>query len=142
LGTKLSHKSAWLPILIGISLYIPTIAIALYLPETLHLRALLDDVAPELAEAALANQEEQDEDNENHSRPWWTRWRRSFTEGIPRLREATVSVFWSNRQVALLLLTVLVTSAGKAAEILLFQFVNWRFGWDFYKVNCFPFFLF
>ncbi|EHK50585.1 hypothetical protein TRIATDRAFT_279898 [Trichoderma atroviride IMI 206040] len=130
LATKLMHTSIWIPVFVGISLYIPTIAIALFLPETLHMKALLDDVAPDLAEAALANQEERDE---NDNRPWWTRWRRSFTEGLPRFREATVSVFWGNQQVTLLLLTLLITSVGKGAEIMLLQFVNWRFGWDWLK---------
>lgn len=99
------------------------------------MKALLDDVAPDLAEAALANQEERDGDDGNHNSPWWTRWRRSFIEGLPRFREAIVSVFWSNRQVALLLLTLLVVSAGKGAEIILIQFVNWRFEWDWYQVG-------
>ncbi|KAK1243568.1 hypothetical protein MKX08_001706 [Trichoderma sp. CBMAI-0020] len=135
LATTLMHTSIWLPIFVGISLYIPTIAIALFLPETLHMKALLDDVAPDLAEAALANQEERDGDEGNHNRPWWTRWRRSLTEGFPRFREAIVSVFWGNRQVTLLLLTLLVTSVGKGAEIMLLQFVNWRFGWDWLKVG-------
>lgn len=98
------------------------------------MKALLDDVAPDLAEAALANQEERDGDD-NHGRPWWTRWWRSFTEGLPNFREATVSVFWGNRQVALLLLTLLITSAGKSAEIWLLPFVNWRFEWDWSKVG-------
>jgi hypothetical protein len=134
LASTLKYTSIWLPIFVGISLYIPIIAIALCLPETLHIKALVDDVAPDLAEAALANQEQRDGD-ENQNRPWWTRWRRSFAEGLPRFREATVSVFWGNRQVALLLLTLLVTSAGKASEIMLLPFANWRFGWDWFKVG-------
>lgn len=100
------------------------------------MKALPDDVAPDLAEAVLnANREERDGDDPNDNRSWWAHWRRSLAEDIPRLREATLSVFWGNRQVALLLLTVLVISIGKGAEIMLLQFVNWRFGWDWLKVS-------
>ncbi|KAL7925311.1 major facilitator superfamily domain-containing protein [Trichoderma austrokoningii] len=129
LASTLTHKSVWLPVFIGISFYIPTIAIALFLPETLHMKA------PDLAEAALANEEARDEDVEHHDGPWWSQLRHSFTEGLPRLREATLSIFWGNRPVALLLLTLFVTSAGRSAEIMLFQFVNWRFNWDWLKVG-------
>lgn len=132
LASTLMHKNIWLPVFVGFSLYIPIIAIALCLPETLHMKALHDDVVDA---APNADEEERDGDIQSHNRPWWTRWWRSFTEGIPRFRAATLSIFWGSRQVTLLLLTLVVTSVGTGAQILLPQYANWRFEWDWLKVS-------
>ncbi|KAL9471549.1 hypothetical protein ACSS6W_009490 [Trichoderma asperelloides] len=89
-------------------LYIPIVAIALYLPETLDRKALPDVVAPDLADAALDNQEARDIDVQNHDRPSWIHRWRSFTEGIHSFRVAAISMFWGDRQVtAILVLLVL-----------------------------------
>ncbi|GFP55218.1 efflux pump ustT [Trichoderma asperellum] len=95
----LSEKNIWLPVFVGISLYIPIVAIALYLPETLDRKALPDVVAPDLADAALDNQEARDIDVQNHDRPSWIHRWRSFTEGIHSFRVAAISMFWGDRQI-------------------------------------------
>ncbi|KAL6910979.1 Spc98 family domain-containing protein [Trichoderma evansii] len=138
LTSRLMLKSIWLPVFVGISLYIPIIAIALYLPETLHLKALPDAAAPDSADTALDNQEERDIDIDNHERPSWIHRWRSFTEGVYRFRAAALSIFWGNRQVTLLLLTMLLAHLGEGAQSSLLLYVYGRFGWNPLKVSPTP----
>lgn len=126
----LSEKNIWLPVFVGISLYIPIIAIALYLPETLDRKALPDVMAPDLADAAPDNQEARDIDVQNHGRPSWIHWWRSFTQGIHSFRVAALSMFWGDRQVTLLLLTVFLTVLGQGATYIQSQYINRRFEWS------------
>lgn len=133
----LSEKNIWLPVFVGISLYIPIVAIALYLPETLDRKALPDVVAPDLADAALDNQEARDIDVQNHDRPSWIHRWRSFTEGIHSFRVAAISMFWGDRQVTLLLLTVFLTVLGQGATYIQSQYINRRFEWSWSTVSNF-----
>lgn len=138
LTSSLMLKNIWLPVFVGISLYIPIIAIALYLPETLHLKALPGAGAPDLADATLDNQEERDIDIESHERPSWIHRWRSFTEEIYGFRVAALSIFWGNRQVTLLLLTMLLAHLGQGAQSTLLPYVYGRFGWNPLKVSPTP----
>lgn len=123
----LSQKNIWLPVFIGVSLYIPIVAIALYLPETLDRKALPDVVAPDLADTALDNQEARDIDVQNHDRPSWIHRWRSLTEGTHRFRVAALSMFWGDRQVTFLLLTVFLTVLGEGATYIQSKYITRRF---------------
>lgn len=134
LTSHLMKTDTWLPILIGLSLYIPIFIGALCLPETLGVTK--EEVKPtweQSPSAIISDSEEHGSDREQHTRRF--SWVRKSGAGLTRRWSSAKSIIGDNATVSLLLLTFLCTVLGNEAHEMLLQFARRRFGWSWSQVS-------
>ncbi len=122
LVARLMATDVWLPIYIGSGMYLFALLLSLGLPET---KAAKDagDVPPDLAP--------DDGLDLDGAKTVWAQ----VKDGLDSLRTAAVFFIWGNRNVALLLSTLLTATLGKHAQDIMLQFARKRFGWYWADTN-------
>lgn len=134
LASNLMQKNVWLPIFIAMSLFVPTMAIALALPETLP-RAVEagDGLGDSLSDhdAGQDGQEHNTDQPDGGRRGWWAK----LSGLVPEKQMAAALFVWGNQQLVMLMLTLLTTTLGKMVQEILSQFTHTRFGWSWAKVR-------
>lgn len=125
----------WLPIFIGLSLYMPILICALCLPETLGV-----EQPPELKPTwahppgVRMSRSEQAPSEIEHQTGIFS-WLRKSSAGCSKGWYTTSLVIQENASVSLLLLTFLLTVLGNEAHDTLLQFARRRFGWSWSEVS-------
>lgn len=127
LTSHLMKSDTWLPIFIGLSLYIPILIGALCLPETLGVSQV------ELKPTWMQSTDASVRDSEQHTRRF--SWMRNSGKGLTRRWSSASSIIQENTTVSLLLLTFLCTVLGNEAHEMLLQFARRRFGWSWSQVS-------
>lgn len=136
LTSYLMSIDTWLPIFVGLSLYIPILIGASCLPETLGVSqteqkpAWVRPTGPNMS-GSERHDLEREQQTRRHS------WIRKFGAGLARRWFNASSIIRDNAQVSLLLLTFLITVLGNEAQDMLLQFARRRFGWSWSQVSPF-----
>jgi hypothetical protein len=133
LASVLMQRNVWLPVVVGMALFIPTMLIAMTMPETLPRDAKSPDFQEDPAGEVSSQQGQSHagDDNGSTMKRWW----HHVSGLIPEKHVAAVTCIWGDQQVALLMLTLLTTTLGKFAQEILIQFTHKRFGWSWAKVR-------
>lgn len=125
------NYNVWLPVMLSLSLYIPSILLVLCLPETSKFGHLPTELMPDI-EASNNRAGVGDEQREMGQKqsPLWNR----LYEGIDKLRKASLLLIRSNWSITLLLLTIFIARLSAMAQSMLLQFARRKFGWPWSKV--------
>lgn len=137
LTSHLMKSDTWLPIFIGLSLYVPVLIGAICLPETLGVTQ--EEAKPtwvQSTSASINDTEQHDSEREQHTRRY--SWVRKTGVGLTRRWSLASSIIQDNATVSLLLLTFLCTVLGNEAHEMLLQFARRRFGWSWSQVSTLP----
>lgn len=130
LTSHLMKSDMWLPILIGLSLYIPIIIGALCLPETLGVSQV--ESKPNWMQSTDASVSDSGVREQQTRRFSWVP---KSGDALTRKWSSASSVIHENTTVSLLLLTFLCTVLGNEAHEMLLQFARRRFGWSWSQVS-------
>lgn len=126
----------WLPIFVGLSLYIPVLIGALWLPETFGVSQ--SKQKPKWVRTtgpSIISSGQQHVEREQQTRR--LSWIRRTSAGLCRRWSTAKLVIRENATVSLLLLTFLITVLGNESSDLLLQFARRRFGWSWSQVSPF-----
>lgn len=128
--------NTWLPILTGLSMYIPILLCALCLPETLGVDQ--PERKPAWLQSTGSNmggsQQQYGLETEQQAHQQFSWMRKSWVGLLQRWSPASL-VIRDNSAVFLLLFTFLTTVLGNAAHETLLQFARRRFGWSWSQVS-------
>ena len=122
----LMKRSPWLSIYVGLALSVFSTLLGFSLPESLKKGSLPEDISdPQYNEDDTAN-------GHNHSS--FARAAAQAKAGAARFLTFLHLLFTKERQVGLLLLSLLFTTFGRDAALMLIQYVHIRFGWEWSEV--------
>ncbi|KAH8682561.1 major facilitator superfamily domain-containing protein, partial [Xylariales sp. PMI_506] len=109
----------WLPVFVAIAVFIPVLAIALWLPETLDVKKTRDTPSHPDTIGSQATS---------------TLWG-ELVRGLQKVQSSVMFFFNAQRDAALLLSTMLLTIVGRHAMDVIMQFARKKFGWTWAKAG-------
>lgn len=121
------QKSIWFSIYLGYS----------FLVICLVSVAVLPSILMKLGKFEPTTQEQEPEHVEEYSLKTspLAALRQHVSSGVGQIADSFRFLFWDNKKLGLVLLSIMFTTLGKGAGLLLLQYITKRFGWDWSQVT-------
>jgi len=121
LASRLMQTDPWIPIFLGLVLFLPAVLLAAVLPETMRIAHVPED--------ALRDDDETQGEAARNGLQLHVR------DALARLKKAAVVFIGGDKRVALLLALLLVSTFGKGEQDLLMQFARKKHAWTWAQVR-------